>query len=355
MPTVLDDMRSWLLNWYDQNARTLPWRISPHDLATGVRPNPYHVWLSEIMLQQTTIAHGIEYFLKFIDLWPDVTALARARDDDVMAAWAGLGYYARARNLLACARLVAKDLGGRFPEAEDQLRQLPGVGAYTAAAVTAIAFQRPANVVDGNVERVMARLYAVKTPLPTARGELKALAATFVRNERPGDWAQALMDLGAVICRPRAPRCDLCPLQAACQASQAGEARLYPFKVQKDARPVRYGQVLIAHDAQGRVVLEQRPGSGLLGGMMGLPTTEWCSDLPGGKGVLDQTLAAGFTSDSEPEKRGQVVHVFTHFRLELEVWSLRISNKDQRLYPVERQGGLPSVFKKALHLCMFGG
>jgi A/G-specific adenine glycosylase len=209
-------LRSQLLAWYDANARDLPWRVGPR--ARGVRADPYRVWLSEVMLQQTTVPHATPYFLKFTARWPTVTDLAREDDSEVMAAWAGLGYYARARNLLACARAVAFEHGGVFPDTEEGLRGLPGLGPYTAAAVAAIAFDDPTNVVDGNVERVMARLYAVETPLPEGKPELKRLAGALVRSERPGDWAQALMDLGATICLARVPRCDVCPLAARCPA-----------------------------------------------------------------------------------------------------------------------------------------
>ena len=205
-------LRARLLDWYDANARVLPWRVSPAARGAGARADPYRVWLSEVMLQQTTVPHATAYFLKFLERWPSVGALAAAPDDVVMAAWAGLGYYARARNLLACARAVAGEHGGVFPASEEGLRALPGVGGYTAAAIAAIAFDQPANVVDGNVERVVARLYAVETPLPAAKPEITRLAARLAEGPRPGDWAQALMDLGSLVCRPKAPLCDRCPL-----------------------------------------------------------------------------------------------------------------------------------------------
>ncbi|THD68501.1 MAG: A/G-specific adenine glycosylase, partial [Phenylobacterium sp.] len=198
-------LRAQLLAWYDANARDLPWRVRPKAHAAGIRADPYRVWLSEVMLQQTTVPHATPYFLSFTARWPTVRDLAAEANGEVMAAWAGLGYYARARNLLACARAVAGGHGGLFPDSEVGLRALPGLGPYTAAAVAAIAFDEPTNVVDGNVERVMARLFAVETPLPDAKPELKSLAAGLVRHERPGDWAQALMDLGATVCRPKAP------------------------------------------------------------------------------------------------------------------------------------------------------
>ncbi|HEX7759598.1 MAG TPA: A/G-specific adenine glycosylase, partial [Caulobacteraceae bacterium] len=234
-------VRAHLLAWYDANARDLPWRTGPAAGAAGVRSDPYRVWLSEVMLQQTTVPHAAPYFLTFTRRWPTVSDLAREADGAVMAAWAGLGYYARARNLLACARAVADEHGGVFPDTEAGLRALPGVGAYTAAAVAAIAFDRPANVVDGNIERVMARLFAVEDPLPAAKPELKALAERFVTAQRPGDWAQALMDLGATVCRPKAPLCDRCPITTHCAGLATGTPEVYPRKTAKAERPHRHG------------------------------------------------------------------------------------------------------------------
>ena len=238
-------IRAALLAWYDAHARPLPWRVSPVDRARGVQPDPYRVWLSEVMLQQTTVPHATPYFQKFLQRWPTVADLAAERDEVVMAAWAGLGYYARARNLLACARAVASEHDGTFPDTEAGLLRLPGVGAYTAAAMAAIAFDRPANVVDGNVERVMARLWAVEAPLPEAKPQLKALAGALVSDDRPGDWAQALMDLGATICRPKAPLCAHCPLAAACQARATGAPEAYPRRSKRADRPHRLGAVFI--------------------------------------------------------------------------------------------------------------
>ena len=236
-----DVLRARLLAWYDDNARELPWRVGPADRRLGIRPDPYRVWLSEVMLQQTTVPHAAPYFLAFTARWPRVGDLAAAADEAVMAAWAGLGYYARARNLLACARTVAAAHGGRFPDTEAGLRTLPGFGPYTAAAVAAIAFDRPANVVDGNVERVMARLHAVETPLPAAKPELRAFAEALVHDDRPGDWAQALMDLGATVCRPKAPLCDRCPIVQACRARASGAPEAYPRKSPRSERPRRHG------------------------------------------------------------------------------------------------------------------
>ena len=254
-----ETLRDRLLAWYDANARDLPWRVGPADHAVGVRTDPYRVWLSEVMLQQTTVPHAAPYFLKFTHRWPSVRDLAAEDDGEVMAAWAGLGYYARARNLLACARAVASDHGGVFPDTEAALLALPGVGAYTAAAVAAIAFDRPANVVDGNVERVMSRLFAFETPLPAARPELKRLAALFVSDDRPGDWPQALMDLGSGICRPKSPSCEACPLAFGCEGLKTGEPARYPLKVKKAERQHRLGHAFVLRDGDGRIGLVQRP------------------------------------------------------------------------------------------------
>ena len=253
MPSVPADVpaiRSALLDWYDVHARTLVWRAPP---GTKGRPDPYRVWLSEVMLQQTTTPHATPYFLTFTERWPTVSNLAAAEDADVMAAWAGLGYYARARNLLACARAVAGEHGGVFPDNEAGLLALPGVGAYTAAAVASIAFGEAANVVDGNVERVMARLFAVETPVPPARPELRALAGLLVREDRPGDWAQALMDLGATVCRPKSPLCGDCPLTTWCAGYAGGQPERYPLKLKKAERPHRTGIAWVLRDGPGQV------------------------------------------------------------------------------------------------------
>lgn len=333
-------IRSLLLAWYDDHARSLAWRAPP---GQATRPDPYRVWLSEVMLQQTTTVHATPYYLSFTTRWPTVSDLAAAPDADVMAAWAGLGYYARARNLLACARAVAKDHSGVFPGTEAELLSLPGVGAYTAAAVAAIAFDQPANVVDGNVERVMARLHALETPLPKARPLLRALAQPFVTADRPGDWAQALMDLGAVICRPRSPLCGQCPISSQCLALKTGQAELYPFKIKKAEHPKRSGLAFVMFDQDGRVALERRPDRGLLGGMLGLPTNDW------------STEAAGQSGGSAPLKAdwresGSVVHVFTHFSLTLQVRSARVERHgDYQWMPIdEARKALPTVFAKAL-------
>jgi A/G-specific adenine glycosylase len=337
--TAVAKIRARLLAWYDAHARALPWRERD--------PAPYRVWLSEVMLQQTTIAHATPYFHAFTARWPTVAALAAAEDGALMAAWAGLGYYARARNLLACARAVAHDHGGVFPDTEAGLRALPGIGAYTAAAVAAIAFDRPANVVDGNVERVMARLFAVDTPLPNAKPELTRLAGDLVTVERPGDWAQALMDLGATVCRPKAPLCDACPLAGHCRALSLGAPETWPRRAPKSASPHRHGAVfvLIRGDA---VALTRRPPKGLLGGMLGLPTTPWRPPpWPRAEALTLAPAPARWMS------AGEVEHVFTHFSLTLGVYVAQFEgdNADLIWTPFAAAlAGTPTVFRKALTL-----
>ncbi len=334
-------LRPPLLAWYDASARDLPWRVRPADRFKGGRAYPYRVWLSEIMLQQTTVPHATPYFESFTRRWPTVRDLAAVEDGELMGAWAGLGYYARARNLLACARAVARDHAGVFPDTEEGLRALPGVGGYTAAAVAAIAFDRPANVVDGNVERVMARLYAVETPLPAAKPELKRLAEGLVGEDRPGDWAQALMDLGATVCRPKAPLCQACPLSAGCAALATGAPETYPRKTAKAARPHRYGAALVAIRG-GEVGLVRRPDKGLLGGMLGLPGGDWAEARP--------------KPPSGWRRAGEIEHVFTHFSLSLEVWIDGPTPNDVVWTPLDQAAAsLPTVFRKALEQALRPG
>ena len=335
------DLRRRLLDWYDRHARDLPWRVSPQDRRAGVAADPYRVWLSEVMLQQTTVPHATPYFLGFTARWPTVVDLAAVEDGDLMAAWAGLGYYARARNLLACARAVAADHGGVFPDTEAGLRALPGVGAYTAAAVAAIAFDRPANVVDGNVERVISRLYAVEAPMPGAKDRLKSLAGDLVTEDRPGDWAQALMDLGATVCKPRAPLCDLCPVAVHCQALARGDADSFPRKSPKAARPRRHGVAYLLTRGD-QVALVRRPPKGLLGGMLALPSSDW-TDTPLSRA---QALAAAPTP-ADWQAAGEIEHVFTHFSLTLSV--LKAEGEMDAIW-TSQDGleALPSVFLKAV-------
>ena len=335
-----------LLAWYDAHARVLPWRVSPQDRAAGDMPDPYRVWLSEIMLQQTTVAAVRDYFRRFTELWPTVDALAAAEDATVMGEWAGLGYYARARNLLKCARTVVTDHGGRFPTDRETLLTLPGIGPYTASAMAAIAFDRPETVVDGNVERVIARLFAVEAPMPKAKRRLTALAATLTPSHRPGDYAQAMMDLGATVCTPRSPACGICPLVHACDGRRLGIAAELPRKAPKAAKPVRVGIAYIGRRTDGAWLLERRPDSGLLGGMLGWPTTEW-SDAP-----LPAAPAKANWRDTGIEVR----HTFTHFhlRLALRVADLPFDTLASRGAFVARQdfrpSDLPTVMRKAYDL-----
>ncbi len=334
-PSDIADLRAALLAWYDAHARALPWRAPP---GAATRTDPYRVWLSEVMLQQTTVPHATPYFERFTARWPTVADLAAVEDADLMAAWAGLGYYARARNLLACARAVASDHGGVFPDTEASLLALPGVGAYTAAAVAAIAFDRPANVVDGNVERVVARLFAVETPVPAARPELKRLAAILAADDRPGDWAQALMDLGSTVCRPKAPLCLMCPISQWCAGRATGQPERYPVKTKKAARPHRQGIAWVLRDGRGRVALVRRPDKGLLGGMVGLPTSDWTETPP----EAAPPVAADWT------EAGAVDHVFTHFSLTLTVCVATGQGGFLWTPETEASASLPTVFRKAL-------
>ena len=337
--------RRAILAWYDAHARDLPWRVGPGDHAVGVRADPYRVWLSEVMLQQTTVPHATPYFLAFTRRWPTVSDLAAAEDGDVMAAWAGLGYYARARNLLACARAVASEHGGIFPDTEAGLRALPGVGAYTAAAVAAIAFDREANVVDGNVERVMARVFAVVAPQPVAKPELKRLAGSLVDGHRPGDWAQALMDLGATICRPKAPLCERCPVSDQCAAFTRGDPQTFPRKAPKGVRPRRHGVAWLIEDG-GRIALVRRESRGLLGGMLGLPTSEWRHQP-----FFDAEANAAAPVAAVWRDLGEIEHVFTHFALTLRVFAAQApAPAGATLAEGEGLSALPSVFLKAARL-----
>lgn len=331
-----------LLAWYDRHARDLPWRAK-----TGERADPYRVWLSEIMLQQTTVVTVRPYFAKFVTAWPDVTALAAAEDQALLAAWAGLGYYARARNLIACARTVAGPHGGVFPDTEQGLRALPGIGAYTAAAIAAIAFNRPAVVIDGNIERVITRLRTIATPLPAARGEIRAVLEPMVPPDRPGDFAQGLMDLGATVCTPRNPDCLICPLQPFCRAAKAGAAMAYPVKAKKKPKPVKFGTAYVVRDGAGRLLLRSRPGKGLLAGMTEVPNSGWAE---GEAPAAAPPLPAGWTGRNAP-----VIHVFTHFELRMSVKTARLAGspaapEGMRWVAPEALDGepLPTLFRKVI-------
>ena len=303
-----------LLAWWDVHRRDLPWRAAP-----GETPDPYRVWLSEILLQQTTAAAVAPYYARFLRRWPQVEALAAASLDEVIEAFAGLGYYARARNLHACAQEIARR-GGRFPDSEAALRALPGVGAYTAAAVAAIAFGEPAAAVDGNVARIMARLAALPTPWPQARAAIAAATAALVPADRPGDFAQALMDLGAMVCRPRNPDCAACPLSVDCVATLAGDPETYPRRAAVRVRPVRFGAAYFAVRSDGAFLARRRPPKGLLGATLELPGPSW------------RTAAAGGADQARPfaarwrRLPGEVEQVFTHFALRLVVYVAPIAN-----------------------------
>jgi A/G-specific adenine glycosylase len=340
-----------LLAWYDEERRALPWRTPP-----GKRPDPYRVWLSEIMLQQTTVKAVVPYYQKFLARWPTVKALAAAPLDDVLAAWAGLGYYSRARNLYKCAQAVAHERGGKFPATAAELQALPGVGPYTAAAIAAIAFGEQATPVDGNVERVVARLFAVRQPLPAAKRELKRLAATLTPEDRPGDFAQAMMDLGAGICTPRRPSCLVCPVQSDCAANAQGIQERLPIRAVKAERPLRLGIAFLALREDGCVLLRRRPEAGLLGGMLEVPSTAWDDLLPP---TADALRAAPLKADWW-KMPGTVTHTFTHFKLELVVYralvaadaTLTFWAEPDRCRWVKRHelssAALPSVMRKVI-------
>jgi len=330
-----------VLGWYDANARELPWRVGPKAREAGALPDPYRVWLSEVMLQQTTVATVRPRYEAFLARWPSVEALARARIDEVTGEWAGLGYYARARNLHKCAQAVAAL--GNFPDTEEGLRALPGIGDYTAAAVAAIAFDRRAVVMDANIERVAARLFAIESPLPKAKPALKAAIGSIWPQERSGDFAQALMDLGASVCSPRAPKCLLCPISAHCEARARGIAETLPLKAKKVEKPKRYGVAYALFNNNGDVLFERRPDAGLLGGMLGLPGTAWTEKA---------TPAPLERRGRQWRPAGTVRHTFTHFHLELEVMSAlapeeaELREGQQWLAPGNTR--LPTVMKKAV-------
>jgi A/G-specific adenine glycosylase len=330
--TIADAFADRLLDWYDRAARDLPWRIAPNSDET---PDPYRIWLAEVMLQQTTVAAVAGYFARFTARWPTVADLAAADDADVMAAWAGLGYYARARNLLACSRAVVADHGGYFPDSEAALRALPGIGDYTAASVAAIAFGRPAVVVDANIERVIARHRLIETPLPLAKREIRTALAPLVPADRPGDFAQALMDLGATICTPRGPACAICPVMADCRARGRADIERLPVKPPKKAKPHRYG---LAHwvEADGKVWLVRRPAKGMLGGMRALPGGNWTEAPPPESGIAS------------------VDHGFTHFDLTLTLVRREVSSEvadaaaEGEWWPISDldAAGLPTLYRK---------
>jgi A/G-specific adenine glycosylase len=338
-----------VLAWYDRHARDLPWRVSPADRAVGLKPDPYRVWLSEVMLQQTTVAAVRNYFLRFTSLWPTVFDLAAAPLDSVLKEWAGLGYYARARNLHACAQAVVNAHGGVFPNTSAGLQALPGVGAYTSAAIAAICFDERIAVLDGNLDRVLARYHALPVPVREAKEALRAALQAAVP-QRAGDFAQAMMDLGATVCAPRAAACMLCPIQPGCRATKMGDPTIYPVKPAKAERPVRRGHAYVMLDGDGDVYLQSRPEKGLLGGMTEVPGSDWVAVMP----LADYPLEAAW------QHRGQVVHVFTHFRLELDVWSAVVDGRrlDGGWWAGRNALGgeaLPTLYRKVLAAAGLGG
>jgi A/G-specific adenine glycosylase len=341
-------LRRDLLAWYDRGRRVLPWRAVP-----GEAIDPYRVWLSEIMLQQTTVAAVIPFFQAFTARWPTVEALAAASLDEILHAWQGLGYYSRARNLLACARAVVDRHGSAFPSDEDVLRALPGIGAYTAAAIAAIAFDRPIVPVDGNVIRVAARLFGLRSPMPASRNQVVGAVAQFAERDRPGDLAQALMDLGATLCTPRRPRCGACPWQAACVANREGEPEAYPHRSAKPARPRRWGVAFWIERADGMILLRKRPPRGLLGGMMEVPSTPWLPE----PWTIEEARALAPLPAGWSLRAGLAKHTFTHFELELRLLAAQVEQSatvSGLWCPRDRLGdqALPTVMKKVIRLAM---
>ncbi|MEN3793878.1 A/G-specific adenine glycosylase [Fulvimarina sp. MAC3] len=314
-----DQLSRKILDWYDIHARDMPWRVGPNARKAGIRPDPYRVWLSEVMLQQTTVAAVKPFFERFVNRWPTVSDLAAADANEVMAEWAGLGYYSRARNLHACAQTVATEYGGTFPQTAAGLKALPGIGDYTSAAIASIAFDEPAPVVDGNIERVVTRLYRIADPLPGAKPRIREKVADLTPEDRPGDFAQAMMDLGATICVPRSPNCLICPATGSCEARSEGDQSRYPVKAPKKQVPSRVGAAFVAvRRSDGAVWLRRRPSSGMLGGMAEAPSTNWSAREDGETGINAAPFAA------EWQMAGAVDHGFTHFKLQLTVYRAEI-------------------------------
>lgn len=342
------EFRGKMLDWYAKHKRPIPWRVRD-----GETPNPYHIWLSEIMCQQTTVQAVIPYFLKFTATWPHIEDLANAEKEDVMDAWAGLGYYARARNLHQCAQVIVEEYGGQFPADKATLLKLPGIGDYTSAAIMTMAFNVPATVVDGNVERVMARIFNIQKPLPKSKPVLKQAASLFFTTDMasPGDFAQSLMDLGAMICTPKSPKCMLCPVWEYCKAYKAGSPELLPRKERKKPKPKKHGYVYWISNAHGDVLLHRRNEAEMLGGMIGLPSSPWLG--------MPHKIEDAF--DSESFQDLYIEHSFTHFDLRL---VLRRAHDNQGQWPSEYRWinrkklediRLPTVFQKALNLFLKHG
>lgn len=342
-----------LLRWYDKHRRVLPWRSKQGD-----KPNSYAVWLSEIMLQQTTVTAVKPYFEKFLARWPKVENLANAPVEEVMQQWAGLGYYSRARNLHLCAKHVVSEFDGHFPANEVQLLKLPGIGPYTAAAITSIAFDSRAVVVDGNVERVISRLYAIETPLPAGKPIIKKYADLLTPDTRAGDFAQAMMDLGATICTPKRPTCNLCPFFESCTAQITAKQEDFPVKAPKQIRPTRYGAAFVLQRGDGAILGEQRTKKGLLGGMMGVPTTDWSSNSQADLYADENALQAAPVHENW-QNIGSIQHIFTHFTLILDVYIAHLTQdfmlSEQscwvKLTDIEGEA-FPTLFRKVLSLAL---
>ncbi len=341
-----------LLDWYDRHARSLPWRIAPSQSKAGTLPDPYHVWLSEVMLQQTQVATVRDYYLKFLSLWPTIDALAKAENEAVMKAWAGLGYYSRARNLKKCAETIFHEYSGRFPDQYEALKKLPGIGDYTAAAISAIAFRKPVAVVDGNIERVITRQYRINRPVPQSKTEIRDIVSSLLPTERPGDFAQAMMDLGATLCSPKNPACNLCPVNSTCEGFASGDAERFPVKIAKAVKPTRKGAAFVIQNGEGEVFLRKRIESGLLGGMSEIPGTGWTARIDG------ETGSSCLPFSGEWRRSGIARHTFTHFHLELEVWQIIICSNEKTddgwWSPVAnlRSEALPTVMKKAISVAL---
>lgn len=338
---------SQILKWYDNNARNLPWRVAPDLSKAGKLPNPYHVWLSEIMLQQTQVVTVRAYYQKFLKKWPSIKTLANADHEDVLRAWAGLGYYSRARNLHKCARIISHELANQFPQEVNELKKLPGIGDYTAAAIASIAFGKSVAVVDGNIERIIARQFCISTPLPAAKKPIKHKVETFTPTERSGDFAQAMMDLGSEICSPKNPSCDLCPVSQTCLAHMQRQEELYPVKIKKPRKPTRKGAGFVIMNSNNEILLRTRADKGLLAGMREIPCTQWTARDDGETGDTALPFCGAW------KKIGIIKHTFTHFHLEMEIWLI----KNLSSAPVTgewiavthlHKEALPNLMKKAI-------
>jgi len=346
-PKDREDFAHRLLDWYAKHAREMPWRTMPVDHANGRRSNPYHVWLSEIMLQQTQVVTVRDYFLKFINAWPTVKDLASAGLEDILKAWAGLGYYSRARNLKKCADLIVSEHGGEFPKTYEELIKLPGIGDYTASAISSIVYDQAVPVIDGNVERVMARHRRIENTFPEAKPETQLMLETLLDKQKPGEFAQAMMDLGATICTPKNPACSLCPINKDCLGYKNGDAYTFPRKKAKAKKPKRVGAAFVIENGAGEIFLCKRPDTGLLASMTQVPTTDWDSRNDGATGIEAQPFPSNW------ENAGTARHVFTHFELELEVWKTTSDNVANmygwwcKLGNLEEEA-LPTVMRKVL-------